>query len=591
MSEPVTVKPSRTIIPAGTRLNGIYEIDEPIAAGGMGEIYKGHAIETGDRVALKLMRPDLDEAQAAFALFRKEASALHNLVHDAIVRYYIFSIDPALKRPYLAMEFVDGKSLSAILRGGPLAFEAVHRLMQRLAAGLRAAHERGIIHRDVSPDNIIVPSGDMGRAKIIDFGIARSTRLGDEATVIGTGFAGKHNYVSPEQLGLYGSNVTPKSDIYSLGLVLAEALLGRPIDMGGSPVEVLDKRRKVPDLGGIDARLRPLIARMLEPDPAKRPASMAEIAAFAAEPAKPDPGREMRRSASSRPSAARAMLAARPKLVAAGIVSAIFAVAAGTWLLGSGLAPPEVEALAPVPELEPAPAEPSRGTIDRSGPSPGSRSARAEPPVTLIDRSAAAAAFIHRYDGGDCFFARPVATSGTRAAIEGFGRSTVPFHALDDALSREIGIAADIGMHEVAERQCPALDFLRELRATPASDVGIDLAGRSLAIGEPLAGTVSGLGGRTARVFVIGDDGMVHAVPTKRRARGDDALGFQMPTTPALRNGKLQLVLAVVSPEALTSLRATARTSAVRLFPRALAEAKRRNLPLAATAGSFAVAR
>jgi serine/threonine-protein kinase len=79
--------------------------------------------------------------------------------------------------------------------------------MRRIAAGLQVAHECGIIHRDVSPDNIILPGGDVSRAKIIDFGIARSTQLSD-GTVIGSGFAGKYNYVSPEQLGLFGGDVS-----------------------------------------------------------------------------------------------------------------------------------------------------------------------------------------------------------------------------------------------------------------------------------------------------------------------------------------------------------------------------------------------
>ena len=201
----------------------------------MGEIYKGHAIQTGDPVAIKLMLPELAENEAALALFRKEASALHYLQHEAIVRYYVFTVEPVLQRPYLAMEFVDGRSLSAILQDdGPLTFEAVRSLMQRVAAGLQAAHERGIIHRDVSPDNIIVPGGDVARAKIIDFGIARSTEL-NEGTVIGSGFAGKHNYVSPEQLGLFGGNVTAKSDIYSLGLVLVQALTGTCARHGRHP--------------------------------------------------------------------------------------------------------------------------------------------------------------------------------------------------------------------------------------------------------------------------------------------------------------------------------------------------------------------
>ena len=219
----------RSRLAPGTRLNGIYEIDQRIASGGMGEIYRGHAIETGDPVAIKVMRTDLADNMMALALFRKEASALHYIHHEAIVRYYIFSNDPGTGRHYLAMEFVDGQPLSDLLQRGPLGFEAVRLLQERLAAGLNAAHQHGIIHRDLSPDNVLIPGGDLAQAKIIDFGIARSTRVGD-GTIIGSGFAGKYNYVSPEQLGLFGGDVTAKSDIYSLGLVLAQCLTGQPID-------------------------------------------------------------------------------------------------------------------------------------------------------------------------------------------------------------------------------------------------------------------------------------------------------------------------------------------------------------------------
>src|SRR3954447_24516620 len=268
--------PSYRGVAPGTRLNGIYEIDEMIGAGGMGEVYKGHEIQTGAAVAIKMLLPDMAENEAALALFRREAAALHNLPHEAIVRYFLFTVEPALQRPYLAMEFVDGRSLSDILEEGPLTFEALVKLMRRIAAGLQAAHERGIIHRDVSPDNIIVPLGDVTRAKIIDFGIARSTQLGDK-TIIGSGFAGKDNYVSPEQVGLYGNEVTAKSDVYSLGLLLFYSLTGQKLDMGGSQFQLVEKRRRVPDLGGVDARIRPLLERMMQPDPANRPASMAEI--------------------------------------------------------------------------------------------------------------------------------------------------------------------------------------------------------------------------------------------------------------------------------------------------------------------------
>lgn len=263
-------------LPAGTRLNEMYAIDAGIAAGGMGEVYRGHNIQTGDPVAIKMIRSDVADSDAALMLFRKEASALHNLYHESIVRYFGFSVDPALNRPYLAMEYVDGLSISDWLKSGPLSYDQVRVLAARVASGLQVAHERGIVHRDISPDNIIIPEHDVAKAKIIDFGIARQTKA-SHGTVIGDGFAGKYNYVSPEQLGMFNGDVTPRSDIYSLGLVLAEAIAGRALNMRGSPLEVIEKRRVVPDISHLDPRIQPLIGWMLQPNPDDRPQSMNEV--------------------------------------------------------------------------------------------------------------------------------------------------------------------------------------------------------------------------------------------------------------------------------------------------------------------------
>lgn len=360
MDEKTRIAPARQRIAAGTRLNDIYEIERLVAVGGMGEVYKGHAIQTGDAVAIKTIRPDLAENEAAIALFRKEASALHELYHEAIVRYFVFSRDPVLDLTYLAMEFVDGQALSERVKAGPLGFAEVDLLRRRVAAGLAAAHELGIIHRDLSPDNVILPGGNLARAKIIDFGIARSTKLG-EATVIGSGFAGKYNYVSPEQLGLHGGDVGPKSDIYSLGLVLAEALLGRPLDMGGSQSEIVEKRRAVPDLAGIDARMRPLITRMLQPRPEDRPASMAEVAAWQP-PAEKAPARR-------RPLVLAGLAGAAAVAVAAGI--------AGMPLLQSLLGPQPGERRVEAPVLTPASRPPA---VEES-------TAQGEPPALVPDNS------------------------------------------------------------------------------------------------------------------------------------------------------------------------------------------------------------
>jgi serine/threonine protein kinase len=275
--EKTRLSPAHPPTGAGTQLSGIYELDERLGSGGMGEVWRGHNIQTGDLVAIKIVLPEFARDQTILSLFRKEASILNHLSHEAVVRYHVFTIDPGIGRPYLAMEYVDGDSLFEVMRRGPMSPDEARRLCHRLASGLGAVHEAGAIHRDLSPDNIILPGGSVERAKIIDFGIARSAKVGGE-TLIGGRFAGKYNYVSPEQLGLFGGQVSEQSDIYSLALVLAAALRGKPLDMSGSQFDVIEKRRTVPDLSMIGSELRPVLEAMLQPDPRDRPASMAEVA-------------------------------------------------------------------------------------------------------------------------------------------------------------------------------------------------------------------------------------------------------------------------------------------------------------------------
>jgi Protein kinase domain len=260
----------------GTELNQTYRIDSLLGVGGMGEVFKGHNIQTGDPVAIKIVLPEFAQDETILGLFRKEARILNHLQHDAIVRYYVFSIDPTLSRPYLAMEYVDGPSLAVHVQRAPLPAAEFMPLLRRLADGLHRAHSAGVIHRDMSPDNVILPEGLVQNAKIIDFGIARSANVGGE-TLLGGSFAGKYNYVSPEQLGLYGGEVTPKSDIYSLALVMVAAMRGRPLDMSGTQVDIIEKRRSVPDISSVPKQFHPVLSAMLTPDPAKRPADMAAI--------------------------------------------------------------------------------------------------------------------------------------------------------------------------------------------------------------------------------------------------------------------------------------------------------------------------
>ena len=567
----------RPRISPGTRLNGIYEIDSPIGVGGMGEIYKGHAIQTGDAVAIKLMLPELAENEAALALFRKEASALHHLQHDAIVRYYVFTVEPVLQRPYLAMEFVDGRSLSAILHdNGPLPFEAVRSLMQRLAAGLQAAHERGVIHRDVSPDNIIIPGGDVARAKIIDFGIARSTQL-SEGTVIGSGFAGKHNYVSPEQIGLFGGNVTAKSDIYSLGLVLVQALTGRAIDMGGTQVQIVEKRRKVPDLGAIDMRFRPLLERMLQPEPDKRLESMAHVAAGALGESGFQRNRPM---ATSRPASERAD--ARDAAGKGGAPRWPYAMAAIVLALMAGggyyyYAMEMPQSLTLPGKESPSVPGPAAGTgrPDTGRDPPGLS------PADKIKR------YVEQYDGGECFFVTPVAVVETRAVIEGFGASTQPFNALDAAFKRDNGFEADISIRQVTAPQCPAITFLGRLRDERARAPRLDIDKVNLRNGELLTGTVDRFGNRNVELLLVSDAGLVQNV-TNLLKPGTDAKNFSIGMQRAGAAGSQpQLLLAVTSARPLDALRPAGAVAAVQFFPAVLSATERSGQTLAATARYF----
>jgi serine/threonine protein kinase len=624
MSDPDrTVFLPRTGLAPGVRLNGIYEIERLIATGGMGEVYQGRAIQTGDAVAIKIVRPDMAQDANVLALFRNEASALHNLYNEAIVRYYVFTVDPATQATYLAMEFVDGQPLSDRLKQGPLPLEEVDLLRRRIASGLHAAHMLGITHRDVSPDNIILPGGQVTRAKIIDFGIAKSKLA--EKTVIGSGFAGKYNYVSPEQLGLYGAEVTGKSDIYSLGLVLAEALGGRPLDMGGTQMQILEKRRRVPDLSAIDKRIRPLLARMLAPDPKDRQADMAEVAAWQAK-------------GSAGPSGKRAF----PWPLVAGVAALALLAGGGfvAWQMlggaapiqqamntpppalsddrppapsgtGSGSPPPELTPANPAPpatpgaspqpatqsepptlqppaspapaappqppivappELNPTPAQPPASPASTAGPRPTPTVPLPTPstpepePRTAAERTAR---YITDYDGGACFFLWPTAIADKRTTIEGFGSSAEPFVSFDGAFKKAQGYEAQISLRTITTAQCPMVDFLRQLgRGVDRSPV-MQIGAFTIKSGDTLSGSVESDPSRNLDILLIGDDGLVYNLANYTRREGGKA-SFSLKLESTAASGapvRPQTVLALVSQAPLPTLSGPNPAPAGDVFP------------------------
>jgi serine/threonine-protein kinase len=559
-----------------------------IGVGGMGEIYKSHEIQTGTAVAIKMLLPEMGENEAALALFRKEASALHYLMHDAIVRYFVFTVEPVLQRPYLAMEFVDGRSLADILDEGPLTLEALLRLMRRVASGLNAAHERGIIHRDVSPDNIIVPQGDVARAKIIDFGIARSTQIGD-ATIIGSGFAGKHNYVSPEQIGLFGGDVTAKSDIYSFGLVLFYALTGQKLDMGGTQFQLVEKRRRVPDLGAVDARIRPLLEKMLQPDPDDRP-TMAEIENWSVGSPSKLPNKPIERTKDT--AVERAALKPARSWIRYGVVTAAVLLLIG----GSGVAYYKYVWSVPVATtprpLAPLNQNPLALNPSTPGPIPDDAPAPTPKlPTETPNRGDVVRRFIQQFDGGDCFFMTPVAVSASAAVVEGFGASTAPFDLLDKAFKKSQGFEASIGVRLVTPPQCPAITFLNRLRVDGVRSPRISLGSVKLRPGETLVGNIENFANRVVELLLVADNGQVQNMSYLLKP-GTDALSFaiDIPRSDDTASGpQPQLVMAVATPRVLDSLRQPRPTPADQFFLQALSEAQRANITINASTRYFTI--
>ncbi len=259
----------------GFVLSHTYEIAELIGHGGMGTVYRARHLDLGTEHAIKIVSPEHAADERILGLFRREAESLRRVRHDAVVSH-----DGVIRdehgRLYLVMEYVRGPSLAEVTASAPLGAGDAERLFERIALGLQAAHDKGIVHRDLSPDNIILCDGDVAKAKIIDFGIARDLQPGTR-TLIGSDFAGKCGYASPEQLGLFGGAVDHRSDIYSLGLVMAKAL-GQRIDAGRTLAEAVEKRQAPPDLTGVPEPWRTRLSAMLRPDPADRPASLRAMA-------------------------------------------------------------------------------------------------------------------------------------------------------------------------------------------------------------------------------------------------------------------------------------------------------------------------
>ncbi|HEX2355244.1 MAG TPA: serine/threonine-protein kinase [Micromonosporaceae bacterium] len=261
----------------GVQLGGRYRLDERIASGGMGDVWRGTDEVLGRTVAVKILLPALVEQPGFAERFRGEARTMATINHPGVVDIYDYGSDRAAA--FLVMEYVEGDPLSRTL-------ERVHRLtpartmalVAQAADALHAAHEKGIVHRDVKPGNLLVRSN--GTLVLTDFGIARSGFVG-QLTAAGA-VLGTASYISPEQAA--GATATPASDVYALGVVAYQCLAGhRPFE-GDTPLEIAmkhvrDAPRPLP--GDIPPAVRGIVERSMSKDPATRWPNAAALAAVA----------------------------------------------------------------------------------------------------------------------------------------------------------------------------------------------------------------------------------------------------------------------------------------------------------------------
>jgi eukaryotic-like serine/threonine-protein kinase len=259
-------------------LAGRYRLTDRIAAGGMGEVWRGEDNLLNRAVAVKLLPTGRAGDEAFLARFRAEARYAASLSHPGIARVYDYGESAEFGGAYLVMELVNGDPLSAILaRAGRLSPDATLDIVSQAARALDAAHQAGIVHRDIKPGNLLIAAG--GTTKITDFGIATAAaaaaaHLTETGMVMGTAM-----YVSPEQAT--GAQVTDASDIYSLGVVAYECLAGHPPFTASEPLAIAfaHKHEPVPALPpDVPQPVADLVYHMLAKTPEERPADVRAVA-------------------------------------------------------------------------------------------------------------------------------------------------------------------------------------------------------------------------------------------------------------------------------------------------------------------------
>ncbi len=259
----------------GVVVAGRYRIASLLGRGGMGEVYRATDLTLGQAVALKFLPEAASRDERALARFYNEVRMARQVTHPNVCRVY--DIGEVEGQHYISMEFVDGEDLAALLpRIGRMPPDRAAEVARKMCAGLAAAHEKGVLHRDLKPANVMIDG--RGNVLLMDFGLA-----GLSQQMQGDIRSGTPAYMSPEQLA--GTEVTFKSDIYSLGLVIYEIYTGRRAYEASSVMELMQKQERAEPAGissivrDLDPAVERTVMRCLDPNPAARPSTALAVAA------------------------------------------------------------------------------------------------------------------------------------------------------------------------------------------------------------------------------------------------------------------------------------------------------------------------
>ncbi|WP_084795844.1 serine/threonine-protein kinase [Pseudonocardia asaccharolytica] len=272
------------MLAAGQLIADRYQLDRRIAIGGMGEVWEASDNRLGRSVAVKVLRPELSDDPEFLHRFRIEARTVASLDHSGIAAVHDYGEDDSLvggagRTAYLVMELVRGEPLSSLIGRGPIDPDETLQIVEQAARALQAAHERGFVHRDVKPGNILLRTD--GLVKLTDFGIAKAA---DAVPVTRSGMVmGTAHYIAPEQAS--GGEAGPAGDVYSLGIVTYECLAGhRPFRAESAvAVAMMQVRDTPPALADeVPVRIRELVNAVLVKNPGHRYADGGEFAAAVA---------------------------------------------------------------------------------------------------------------------------------------------------------------------------------------------------------------------------------------------------------------------------------------------------------------------